>query len=92
MLPEAKAQAPDYARFRDAIVKLYPGADDERKYAESNLQWLIDMQRQYAIESRAELGHYYREFCCISKFLIDKQRLSDIEHNKMYMGGFDEWL
>jgi hypothetical protein len=58
-LPEAQAQAPDYTRFRDAIVKLYPGADDERKYAESDLQRLIDTQRQYRIESRAELGHYY---------------------------------
>jgi hypothetical protein len=28
-LPEAEAQLPDYARFHDAIVKLYPGADDE---------------------------------------------------------------
>jgi hypothetical protein len=61
-LPEAEAQVPDYARFCDAIVKLYLGADDERKYAESDLQWLIDTQRQYGIESRAKLRHYYREF------------------------------
>jgi hypothetical protein len=40
MLPEAEAQLPNYARFHDAVVKLYPGADDERKYAESDLQWL----------------------------------------------------
>jgi hypothetical protein len=59
MLPEAKAQVPDYTWFCDAVVKLYPGADDERKYAKSNLQRLIDTQRQYGIESRAELGHYY---------------------------------
>jgi hypothetical protein len=84
-LPEAEAQVPDYAQFRNAVVKLYPGADDERKYAESDLQWLIDTQRQYGIESRAELGHYYREFRRISKFLIDKRRLSDIERNKMHM-------
>jgi hypothetical protein len=58
-LPEAEAEAPDYAQFCDAVVKLYPGADDERKYAESDLQWLIDTQRQYGIESRAELRHYY---------------------------------
>jgi hypothetical protein len=81
-LPEAKAQAPDYVRFRNAVVKLYPGADDE----------IINTQRQYGIESRAELGHYYREFRRISKFLIDKRRLSDIEQNKMYMRGFDERL
>jgi hypothetical protein len=59
MLPEAEAQLPDYARFCDAVVKLYPGSGDKRKYAESNLQWLIDTQRQYGIESRAELEHYY---------------------------------
>jgi hypothetical protein len=28
----------DYARFCDAVVKLCPGADDERKFAESDLQ------------------------------------------------------
>jgi hypothetical protein len=78
-LPEAIAQPADYARFRDTVVKLYPGADDERKYAESDLGRLINTQRQYGIESRAELGHYYREFYRISKFLIDKRRLSDIE-------------
>jgi hypothetical protein len=43
-LPEAVAQPPDYAKFRDAIIKLYPGADDERKYAESDLERLIDTQ------------------------------------------------
>jgi hypothetical protein len=59
MLAKAEAQLPAYAKFRDAIIKLYPGADDERKYAESNLQQLIDTQRQYGIESRAELRHYY---------------------------------
>jgi hypothetical protein len=83
--PEAEAQLPDYTKFCDAVVKLYPGADNKRKYAESNLEQLINMQRQYRIESRAKLGHYYQEFRCISKFLVDKQRLSDIEQNKMYM-------
>jgi hypothetical protein len=58
MLPEAKAQVSNYARFQDAIVKLYPGADDKRKYAKSDLQQLIDTQWQYGIESRAELRHY----------------------------------
>jgi hypothetical protein len=41
-LPEAKAQAPDYTRFCDTVVKLYPRADDERKYAESDLERLIN--------------------------------------------------
>jgi hypothetical protein len=50
------------------------------------------MQRQYGIESRAKLGHYYRESHYISKFLIDKWCLSNIEWNKMYMRGFDEKL
>jgi hypothetical protein len=83
--PRSLKPKPNYAQFRDAVVKLYPGADDERKYAKSDLQRLIDTQRQYRIESRAELRHYYREFRCISKFLIDERCLSNIERNKMYM-------
>jgi hypothetical protein len=88
----SKAQLPEYAKFWDAVVKLYPRANNERKYTESNLEWLIEMQRQYGMESRAKLGHYYREFRYISKFLVDKQRLSDIEWNKMYMQGFNKRL
>jgi hypothetical protein len=42
MLPKAKAQLTNYTKFWDVIVKLYPGADDERKYAESDFQQLID--------------------------------------------------
>jgi hypothetical protein len=84
-LPEAEDQLPDYAKFCDAVIRLYPGADDKRKYAESDLEWLINTQRQYGIESRAELGHYYCEFCRISKFIVDKRHLSNIEQNKMYM-------
>jgi hypothetical protein len=60
MLPEAVAQPADYTKFRDAVVKLYPGADDERKYTKSDLERLIEMQRQYGIESRAELGTIIR--------------------------------
>jgi hypothetical protein len=67
-----KAQLPNYTKFQDAIVKLYPRADNERKYAESDLQRLFDTQKQYGIGSRAELGHYYWEFCYISKFLSEK--------------------
>jgi hypothetical protein len=50
------------------------------------------MQRQYGIESRPELGHYYREFYCISNFLTDKWCLSNIKQNKMYMQGFNKKL
>jgi hypothetical protein len=35
-LPEAEAQPLDYGRFRDAVIKLYPRADDKRKYTESD--------------------------------------------------------
>jgi hypothetical protein len=88
----SEAQLPNYAKFQDAIMKLYPRADDEKKYAESDLHWSIDTQKKYGIESRAELRHYYWKFHCISKLLLDKQCLSNIEWNKMYMRGLDEWL
>jgi hypothetical protein len=50
------------------------------------------MQKQYRIESRAKLGHYYRKFCHISKFLLNKWHLSKIERNKLYMRGFNDQL
>jgi hypothetical protein len=38
----SKALLSDYTKFQDVIIKLYHRADDERKYAESDLHWLID--------------------------------------------------
>jgi hypothetical protein len=61
MLPEA--QLPDYTKFQDAVIKLYPGVDNERKYAESGLQRLETVQ--YREQSRT-----WALLPGISKFLL----------------------
>ena len=78
-----------FAQFRAAVIALYPGAEDDRRYSESDLRRLVINQQTYGIENRAELGAYYREFLRISEFLVKKGRMSSIERDKMYMEGFD---
>ena len=89
-LPEATLT--DFANFRAAVTSLYPGADDDCRYAESDLRRLVNVHFHYRIETRAELGYYYREFRRLAIFLINKGRLSSIERDKMFMDGFRQPL
>ena len=76
-LPEATLT--DFMNFQAVVISLYPGADDDRRYAESNLRRLVNVHFDYRIETQAELGYYYREFRRLAIFLINKGRLSSIE-------------
>jgi hypothetical protein len=78
--------------FKTAVTTLYPGADDDRRYSPGDLTRLTERYASYGIQSRAELGEYYREFIRIADYLIRKTRLSDRERNIAYQSGFQEDL
>ncbi|MDT7543780.1 MAG: hypothetical protein QOE33_3695 [Acidobacteriota bacterium] len=78
--------------FKAAVKKLYPGADDDRRYSVADLERLTKKQAEYGIENRAELGQYYRDFIRIVTFLKAKNRISDNEVNRAYERGFDDNL
>ena len=71
---------------------MYPRADDDRRYVESDLRRLVNVHFDYRIKTWAELGYYYREFRRLAIFLINKGRLSSIERDKMFMDGFGQPL
>jgi len=87
-LPEATGI--DFLAFRTAVTALYPGAEDDRRYSVTDLEKLVEVQARLGIRNRAELGQYYRDFLRISKFLIDRTRLSTAERDRAYMRGFGE--
>jgi len=87
-----EATGVNFTAFRAAVTKLYPGADDQRRYSEADLRRLVTTQQAYGIMSRDELGSYYREFRRIATFLIDRARISELERNKLYVQGFDGQL
>lgn len=79
----------DFDDFRKAVIQLYPGAEDDRRYSVADLDRLTITQARHGIRTRAELGEYYREFFRIAGFLLDKRRISERERNLAYEAGFD---
>src|SRR6202795_4424708 len=81
-----------FQAFRDEVMALYPGSDDDRRYSDKDLRRLIIDQQTHNITTRADLGAYYREFLRISDFLVKKGRMSSLERNRLYMEGFNSTL
>ena len=70
-----------YAAFKTAIMKLYPGADDNHKWVISNLNKLVGAWSRNGIADSHQLGTYYHSFLNISHFLILKDCLSENEQS-----------
>lgn len=83
------ASGGDFPAFKKAVLELYPGTEDDHRYTMADLDRLTQTQAAYGIQSRAELGEYYREFIRITGFLLEKGRISARERNIAYENGFD---
>lgn len=82
------AQLTDWDNFKTAVIKEYPGADDDRRYALSDLESVVAKWGAKDFEDRDQVGEYYREFNRVAHFLIDKGRLSSQQRDKMFPNAF----
>ncbi|KZT60232.1 hypothetical protein CALCODRAFT_413094, partial [Calocera cornea HHB12733] len=88
-LPESKAVPTDFAAFRKAVLRLYPGStDDTRRYTKTDLERIVSKSAAIPMESRAQFGEYYRQFLMISTWLEEKGKISTMERAQQYMRGF----
>lgn len=85
--------AKTYADLKSALLKLYPGAEEERKYTNKDLESLILLWQRRGIHSASELGSYHRDFLTITRFLVSKQRLSVLQQGAEFVRAFsgDTW-
>ncbi|KZT55072.1 hypothetical protein CALCODRAFT_546638, partial [Calocera cornea HHB12733] len=59
-LPESKAVPTDFAAFRKAVLRLYPGStNDTRRYTKTDLERIVSKSAAIPMESRAQFGEYY---------------------------------
>jgi len=91
-LPEYDANN-TWDQFKTATFKLYPGAEDERKFSIADMDKLVGEQLRTGIYSDKDLGNYYRSFYSITQFLFAKNRLSTAEQSRAFVRGFqpDLW-
>ncbi|KAJ7925343.1 hypothetical protein B0H13DRAFT_1863187 [Mycena leptocephala] len=73
-----------YDEFKRAVLNLYPGTDADRKYSLADLDALIGEYGRIGIHSKADFSEFYRQFLVISKYLVDKQRLSEGERCRAF--------
>jgi hypothetical protein len=76
-----------FRAFKDAIVKLYPGADGDKMYTWQDLKEVLRVAQQKSPANRDELGQYTRDFQRITDFLKSKSKISDREIDEQFMRG-----
>lgn len=86
-LPEAAGS--DWARFRQAIIDAYPGAETNGTFTRSNLEKLVNERSAAPITTRDELGKYFRAFVPITAHLITTKKISDLDRDRYFMQGLD---
>jgi hypothetical protein len=83
-----EAAGTDWDKFVKAVKTLYPGCEGDRRFTRADLAQLSLEQSRIPMNSQTELGAYYRKFFKISKFLISKKKLSELERNQLFQEGF----
>ena len=81
-----------FDEFKAAVYKLYPGADDDRKWTLEDLDLLIGETSRIGFRHKMDLGDYHRKFLIITGFLVSKNRMSDNEVKRSFVRGFPRHL
>ena len=76
-----------FQAFKDAIVKLYPGADGDKLYTWTDFKETVRQGQIKSPANRDEFGQYTRNFQRIADFLKAKGKISDREINENFMRG-----
>lgn len=85
-LPEYEAR--HWETFCDAVRKLYPGLDKDRKYSVASLDNWVEQYQKSKITSLEQLGAYTRGFLVRANYLVNNRRFSTVEKNRNYLRAF----
>jgi hypothetical protein len=87
-IPEFTKPEVPYEDFVKAVLKLYPGSEDDRKWSVSEMDTLIGEQLRVGIADTTQLANYHRNFLVMTLFLLEKGRISHAEQSRAFMRGF----
>ncbi|KAJ3555385.1 hypothetical protein NP233_g12224 [Leucocoprinus birnbaumii] len=78
----------NWARFKEEITSMYPGADDEARYNVTDLELFVESHAAKPMRDRFQFGEYYREFLTRAAWLLNRGLISQRERNKLFLSGF----
>jgi hypothetical protein len=82
-----KDAAKTYIEFKTEVTLLYPGATGDRTYSIQDLDILVGHYSRNGIQNGLELGEYYRRFLLITRYLIERNRMSEQEQSRAFLRG-----
>lgn len=88
----AEFSAGTYDAFKTAVHELYPGSGEDRKWTMADMDKLVGEQLRIGIFSLADFGNYHRSFIQITKYLVDKGRLSAQGQSRSFIRGIQPSL
>jgi hypothetical protein len=85
--------AQNFEEFKSAVHKLYPRSESECKWTIADMDKLVGEQLQMGILNVNDLGNYHQMFYFITKFLLNKNQISEAEQSRAFTRGFqaDLW-
>ena len=82
MLSEYSDPQKSFNDFRDAVLKLYPDTDSDRRFTRDDLHNLVLGAFRNGISSRSDWSSFYRQYYTISTYLIQRNRFSIDEQGR----------
>ncbi|KAF5355070.1 hypothetical protein D9756_005756 [Leucocoprinus leucothites] len=82
------AAGADWIRFKEDILAMYPGAEDDARYNVTDLEVFVERHAAKPMRDRFQFGEYYREFLTRSAWLLNRNLISQRERNKLFLSGF----
>ncbi|KAF7344736.1 hypothetical protein MVEN_01634300 [Mycena venus] len=84
-LPSFKDAQKSFSDFKAAVLKLYSGNDEDRRFGLNDLDALVGQYSRVGILSLDDLKTFYRQFLRITTYLIGKKRLSEGEQSRSFL-------
>ena len=91
-LPAYSGEGHSYQQFKTAVIALYPGAGDDRKFSMAEVEALVAQRAKSPITNVVELSSYYRDFYTMTTYLIAQGRCSKSEQSRLFVRGIAEPL
>jgi hypothetical protein len=81
-----------FDEFKAKVLKFYPRATGDQIHTIQDLDLVIGHYACVGISNGTDLGEYYRRFIIITRYLIDKNRMSEQEQSRYFFQGFQAQL
>ena len=81
-----------YAQWKTKVIRLYPGADEAKKFTWPELETFVQRWHAQGIKNIGDWSEFYREFCTSVQWLIRNNKLSTLDHNRLCWTAINDGL